>query len=176
MILPTIQTRRTLGGGSRDQPRRWCDEALARPPRARRDRAPRRLRLDDPRIRRRRSAAGSAPGGGPSGAGPGHGAAGRPGAAAVLPGRGRGVLSPQCSGPEIDGWDWTTIELKETASDVTWGAFAVIGFWDGERFEVTEPPIPLALYDPMPLDPDPRLDPTTPARVMMLGSRRSRPS
>ncbi len=45
---------------------------------------------------------------------------------------------------------------------VSWGAYAVIGFWDGERFEVKEPPIPLALYDPMPMDPDPRLDPATP--------------
>lgn len=69
---------------------------------------------------------------------------------------------PQCSGPEIDGWDWSVIELKETAGDVTWGAYAVIGFWDGERFELTEPAIPLALYDPMMPEPDPRLDPATP--------------
>lgn len=69
---------------------------------------------------------------------------------------------PQCSGPEIVGWDWSAIELKESVEDVTWGAYAVIGLWDGERFELEEPPIPLALYDPMPQAPDPRLDPATP--------------
>lgn len=66
---------------------------------------------------------------------------------------------PQCSGPEIVGWDWGAVELTESASGVTWGTFAVVGDWDGERFEVLEDPIPLALYDPMAAEPDPRLDP-----------------
>lgn len=69
---------------------------------------------------------------------------------------------PQCAGPEILGWDWDAVEIKESAGDVTWGAYAVFGLWDGERFELTEPAIPLALYDPMPHEPDPRLDPATP--------------
>lgn len=69
---------------------------------------------------------------------------------------------PQCSGPEIVGWDWEPIELKETANDVTWGTFAVVGRWDGATFELTEPPVPLALHDPMPTEPDPRLDPESP--------------
>ncbi len=80
-----------------------------------------------------------------------------------MPGCGRrGLPRPSARGREIDGWDWESIELKESVEDVTWGAYAVIGFWDGERFELKEPPIPLALYDPMPMDPDPRLDPATP--------------
>jgi hypothetical protein len=62
----------------------------------------------------------------------------------------------------IERWDWGSIELKETSGDTTWGAYAVIGFWDGERFDLEEPAIPLALYDPMPADPDPRLDPSKP--------------
>lgn len=66
---------------------------------------------------------------------------------------------PQCSGPVIDGWDWDAVELKETSGDTTWGAYAVIGLWNGERFSLEEPPIPLALYDPLPVDPDPRRDP-----------------
>ena len=69
---------------------------------------------------------------------------------------------PQCSGPEIMGWDWASAELEETASDVTWGTFAVTGLWDGERFTITDPPIPLALYDPAQQEPDPRFDPATP--------------
>src|SRR5690606_39059876 len=42
---------------------------------------------------------------------------------------------------------------------VTWGSFAVVGAWEGERFTVTEDPVPLALYDPERYDPDPRTEP-----------------
>lgn len=66
---------------------------------------------------------------------------------------------PQCSGPEVVGWDWEAVDLEETASGVTWGTYAVTGTWDGTALTITEPPVPLALYDPMPTDPDPRLDP-----------------
>jgi hypothetical protein len=65
---------------------------------------------------------------------------------------------PQCSGPEIVGWDWATVDGEETASSVTWGTYAVQGTWDGERMTVTQPPIMLALYDPM-VVPDPFRDP-----------------
>lgn len=67
---------------------------------------------------------------------------------------------PQCSGPEIAGWDWSTIDLKESSNGVTWGSFAVFGTWDGTTFTSTQSPIPLALYDPMKQDPDPRTDPS----------------
>lgn len=56
---------------------------------------------------------------------------------------------PQCSGPEIVGWDWATVDGEETASSVTWGTYAVQGNWDGEQLTVTQPPIMLALYDAM---------------------------
>lgn len=62
---------------------------------------------------------------------------------------------PQCSGPEVVGWDWAAVDGEETASGVTWGAYAVWGDWNGETFAVTREPILAALYDPM-------LDPTTP--------------
>src|SRR5690554_2526460 len=65
---------------------------------------------------------------------------------------------PQCSGPEIVGWDWATVDGEESASSVTWGTYAVQGSWDGERMTVTQPPIMLALYDPM-MIPDPFRDP-----------------
>jgi hypothetical protein len=66
---------------------------------------------------------------------------------------------PQCGGAKIPitGWDWNAIEGWETASDVTWGAYAVQGTYDGETMEVTQPPIMLALYDPM-MDADPTGD------------------
>jgi len=65
---------------------------------------------------------------------------------------------PQCDGPEIVGWDWDEVDGEESASGVTWGAYAVQGTWDGERFTVTQPPVLLALYDPMPIK-VPELDP-----------------
>ena len=65
---------------------------------------------------------------------------------------------PQCSGPEIIGWDWTAVDDSETSNGVTWGTYAVHGTWDGAAFTLTRPPIPLALYDP-PAKIDPRTDP-----------------
>lgn len=64
---------------------------------------------------------------------------------------------PQCGGPEIAGWDWDTVDGEESASGVTWGAYAVTGTWDGTVF-TAESAVMLALYDPMPVV-DPLLDP-----------------
>jgi hypothetical protein len=65
---------------------------------------------------------------------------------------------PQCSGPDIIGWDWTAVDQSETAAGITWGTYAVQGTWDGTAFTLTQPPVPLALYDP-PATVDPRTDP-----------------
>ena len=62
---------------------------------------------------------------------------------------------PQCGGTTVIGWDWAAVDGEETASDVTWGTYAVWGDWDGEAFTVTREPILAALYDPM-------IDPTAP--------------
>jgi hypothetical protein len=64
---------------------------------------------------------------------------------------------PQCSGPELVGWNWDTVDGEETSGDVTFGTFAVFGGWDGVQLTVTEA-ISLALYDPMPIV-DPLVDP-----------------
>jgi hypothetical protein len=64
---------------------------------------------------------------------------------------------PQCSGPELVGWDWTTVDGQEVAGDVTFGTYAVSGRWDGTRLTVTGA-IQLALYDPIPFV-DPLTDP-----------------
>lgn len=65
---------------------------------------------------------------------------------------------PQCTGPEIDGWDWGAVENTfETSGDVTWGAYVVSGTWDGSRLGLTSA-MTLALYDPLPVV-DPLLDP-----------------
>lgn len=61
---------------------------------------------------------------------------------------------PQCSGVPLEGWSWDGVDGSETSGDVTWGAYAVQGTYDGETFTVTQPPVMLALYDPM-MFPDP---------------------
>lgn len=66
---------------------------------------------------------------------------------------------PQCSGPVIVGWEWPDDGMYEAANGVTWGTYALTGTWDGVEFTLTQPAIPLALYDPMAEEPDPRHDP-----------------
>jgi hypothetical protein len=61
---------------------------------------------------------------------------------------------PQCSGIPITNWTWDGVEGSESSAQVTWGAYALQGEYDGEAFSVTQPPIMLALYDPMAF-PDP---------------------
>jgi len=79
----------------------------------------------------------------------------QPDAAQLCLGGVRESYPPQCSGPDIVGWDWAAVEYEESSSGVTWGSYAVQGTWDGETFTLTQPAIPLALYDPM-ADIDPR--------------------
>ncbi|HEV7949567.1 MAG TPA: hypothetical protein VGP24_07360 [Glaciihabitans sp.] len=64
---------------------------------------------------------------------------------------------PQCLGSPIVGWDWEAAEQEESAAGSTWGTYAVQGTWDGTTFTLTQPAIPLSLYDPM-YEPDPLLD------------------
>ncbi|MDQ7877715.1 hypothetical protein Q9R08_06985 [Microbacterium sp. QXD-8] len=61
---------------------------------------------------------------------------------------------PQCTGIPLEGWSWDGVEGADSSGDVTWGAYAVRGTYDGTSFTVTQPPILLALYDPIrPEDP-----------------------
>jgi hypothetical protein len=59
---------------------------------------------------------------------------------------------PQCSGVPLDDWTWEGVEGFESSGDTTWGAYAVQGTYDGETLTVTQPPIMLALFDPMMTD------------------------
>jgi hypothetical protein len=56
---------------------------------------------------------------------------------------------PQCSGIPLEEWTWDGVEGAESSGDVTWGSYAVQGTFDGETFTVTQPPVMLALFDPM---------------------------
>ncbi|WP_435745373.1 hypothetical protein [Microbacterium sp. PMB16] len=61
---------------------------------------------------------------------------------------------PQCAGLPLDDWTWDGVDGSETSGDVTWGTYAVYGTYDGERYTNTDPPIMLALFDPVaPEDP-----------------------
>jgi hypothetical protein len=69
---------------------------------------------------------------------------------------------PQCAGIPLEGWTWNGVEGSETSGETTWGAYAVYGTFDGERYTVTDPPIMLALYDPIrPEDPTGGVDGTS---------------
>jgi hypothetical protein len=56
---------------------------------------------------------------------------------------------PQCSGVPLEGWTWDAVDGAETSGETTWGAYAVQGTYDGGTLTVTQPPVMLALYDPM---------------------------
>ena len=47
---------------------------------------------------------------------------------------------PQCGGPDVAGWDWDAVDDELSANGTTWGAYSVVGTWDGERLTLTEPP------------------------------------
>ena len=59
---------------------------------------------------------------------------------------------PQCSGVPIVGWSWDGVDGSESSGDVRWGAYAVTGTYDGRTFTMTQPPLLLALYDPIASD------------------------
>jgi len=52
----------------------------------------------------------------------------------------RDSYPPQCGGPDIVGWDWDDVPAKESANGTTWGAYTVVGTWDGTTLTLTEPP------------------------------------
>ncbi|MGV9380753.1 hypothetical protein ACWDRB_33400 [Nonomuraea sp. NPDC003707] len=56
-------------------------------------------------------------------------------------------LPPQCSGPDVVGWDWNKVD-HESQGGVKWGDYRVVGTWDGARLTLTEPPGPSAKAAP----------------------------
>ena len=73
-------------------------------------------------------------------------------------------LPPQCSGPELVGWDWAAAEQQQTVNGVTWGTYAVQGTWDGTALSITQPSIPLSLYDTIRPEPPAYLDEANPGQ------------
>jgi hypothetical protein len=47
-------------------------------------------------------------------------------------------LPPQCGDVPVAGWNWAKVNGEETVGETTWGAYHVVGTYDGERFVVVE--------------------------------------
>lgn len=47
---------------------------------------------------------------------------------------------PQCGGPPVVGWDWSKARHEER-SGVRWGAYVVVGRFDGTRFTLSGPAV-----------------------------------
>jgi len=73
---------------------------------------------------------------------------------------------PTCDGPQVVGWDWTTVAGEQAASGVRWGVFDVVGTWDGQALTLTRSPT-LAVDSTAAVDPDPvsSLPPADPAKA-----------
>ncbi|WP_209559460.1 hypothetical protein [Frigoribacterium sp. PvP032] len=71
---------------------------------------------------------------------------------------------PTCSGPQVVGWDWATVDGERAVSGVTWGDFDVVGTWDGRALTLTRPPT-LAVDSAEAVDPVPPLPPADPAKA-----------
>jgi hypothetical protein len=47
---------------------------------------------------------------------------------------------PQCGGVPLPNWDWDAVDDEESANGTTWGAYTVVGTFDGTSLTLTEPP------------------------------------
>ena len=83
---------------------------------------------------------------------------------------------PQCSGLPVQGWTWDGVEGSEISGDSTWGVYAVHGTFDGETFTVTQPPVMLALYDPMMIEDPTGGEPGPTDEATLLGIQEELPS
>ena len=51
----------------------------------------------------------------------------------------RESLPPQCSGPDVVGWDWSAVNGERSAAGTTWGDYTLVGTFDGTTFTLTRP-------------------------------------
>jgi hypothetical protein len=60
-------------------------------------------------------------------------------------------LPPGCSGPPIDGWDWTHLTGEHRSGRTIWGRYHVVGTYDGTTFTLTRRPVPSRTHLPHPV-------------------------
>jgi len=51
-------------------------------------------------------------------------------------------LPPQCSGLPLVDWDWEAVDGEDSAQGAAWGAFHLVGTYDGNSFTVLEVAVP----------------------------------
>jgi hypothetical protein len=51
-------------------------------------------------------------------------------------------LPPQCGGADVTPFDWATVDGEQSLNGTTWGAFHLVGTYDGTAFHPTERPGP----------------------------------
>lgn len=90
----------------------------------------------------------------------------------LLCGSGLDSLPPDCTGPEIVGWDWTKVRAQ-TQGGTSWGEYELVGTFDGERFTLTEPAKPAPERE-RPRNPKP--EPTAPCEEPAGGWRPVEPA
>lgn len=56
----------------------------------------------------------------------------------LCPGGMTASLPPQCGNVPITNWDWDAVAREERLSGTIWGAYHVVGTYDGKAFTVTE--------------------------------------
>lgn len=77
------------------------------------------------------------------------------------------TLPPECGGPDIAGWTWSTVK-HETDGGTTWGGYVLTGTFDGHTFTLTEP---AQVGDGKFAPPRPGPDPTSPCPAPTGGWR-----
>ncbi len=71
-------------------------------------------------------------------------------------------LPPQCGGPRITNWDWSSAPRVADVAGVRYGSYVVIGTYNGTSFTLTRPPVsPQDYTGPRPA-PEPEPDFSTP--------------
>jgi hypothetical protein len=63
------------------------------------------------------------------------------------------IMPPECAGPAIAGWDWSTVAGQTSLEGITWGTYHLVGTFDGTTFTVIQPPTP-STFEPVEPPPD----------------------
>lgn len=62
-----------------------------------------------------------------------------------------GSMPPQGNGIPIEHWDWSAVPGDRSAGATRWGGpYEIVGTWSDGAFQVTQPPRPATVIDPVP--------------------------
>ena len=69
------------------------------------------------------------------------------------------IAPPECDGPPVVRWDWSTVTGKTTMYGTTWGSYHLVGTFDGISFTLMQPPTPPTVES---VEPPPDFSPPCP--------------